>query len=1167
MTSATDELRKEAAPPSAWRERALELHKDGQQEDCVKVLEESMDAFKEPERLGEGAEMAMDKRNTMHMLISAYLMQFLRNTQEPSNAATEESLRVPLTRASNLLEQVADIDGEAAESMQTLDLFVNRGFHALTQYKLRSSSGASHELTRANMFFNSALKIDSAAPRAVLGKASAFIHLKEWAKALTLLRQIIERGPKAEMKKEVKFAMAICFCGMERYEQMRRALMGVLEVDPDDVETLCALAQLDAYLKNAQTDDDSAAYLEKAWKVDHENPVVLMSAANSAFLVGMEMDPEDRVKPDAPWATAKDLLQDIVDGKASWEIKAEAHYQIGRLKHAQDLFQEAYEEYQKCRDIAPEHETCLYCFAQTCMELGLYQDGISALETILKNHPNKAPVLKLLAFAYLQTNHREAVTTAEALCAPGRSDNDVEAWSMLAEAHEQRNAAGDEAALKSANDAYAHVAKLLEAGTGKDQASPQMWNNLGTLRGLEGNAEAASQAYAQAFALVEEQKTRSTDNNAEEAKDLHVTELTVRFNRAWLAESGDQPDNLQATSDLLKLREEVSWYADTTLRLGTQWLNIGDFDRAAETYGEASKQSPVLAAVMQAHVYKQKGDYPKAVQAAEKAVERATSKTFHYVHVHSGNLYFELSQDPQHKHEREKFLSKALWHFMEAFKNAKDSHYAAIGIGMVFAQRGRLEFAKRTFQSVLQHVKVGSTADDPSIYINLGHTYVKYGGEEARKAISLYEKARKLRPSDVSIRLYLARAHFELKEYERCVGILSDALTFAPEDIVLRYNLAMSLESWGKVFLNDEIKEERVVGMETGKDKMERAVGVLTSAASHFGHIKERWAQMPQDVQKQTAKSSANASKFTEDMRYMKIRQEYCEDRAADAKMQLDKLVKKREEMDKKMADVASQKKAHENEKNAEKSRTEEDVAEHRRVLEDKAIDLMRETDEIVLGRNIGMQTDKPPPKPRAEKSLTDHVQRKEKAPKAPKPVKEGAAKKLTKKQLKKMKKQAKKEKKRKKREGGGSTSEPEDGMDPDVPTHTQTIPTEEIPSEQKTNSIPSVGEPTVEPNVEPLLPVEQAKELDVESAMEEDAAEDDEEREKRKAAKRDKKAAKKDKKKAKKDAKKKRKQAGSDEDDFDAAGVEQELDAAPPDDAKKAKQMEDELFGSDDDN
>merc|ERR1711935_355396 len=147
-------------------------------------------------------------------------------------------------------------------------------------------------------------------------------------------------------------------------------------------------------------------------------------------------------------------------------------------------------------------------------------------------------------------------------------------------------------------------------------------------------------------------------------------------------------------------------------------------------------------------------------------------------------------------------------------------------------------------------------------------------------------------------------------------------------------------------------------------------------------------------------------------------------------------------------------KKAQENEQSAEKSRTEEGVAEHRRVLEDKAIDLMRETDEIVLGRNIGMQPDRKAPAPRKEgepekKSSTDQVQRKAKAPKAPKPIKDGTTKKMTKKERKKLKKQEKKEKKRKKKDrenGGGSTSEPEDGMDPDVPTHTQTIPTEEGP-------------------------------------------------------------------------------------------------------------------------
>merc|ERR1712187_640663 len=102
--------------------------------------------------------------------------------------------------------------------------------------------------------------------------------------------------------------------------------------------------------------------------------------------------------------------------------------------------------------------------------------------------------------------------------------------------------------------------------------------------------------------------------------------------------------------------------------------------------------------------------------------------------------------------------------------------------------------AKRTFQSVMQH---RAMAEDPSVYINLGHTYMRSGGEDARKAIALYQKAKKLRPNDLTIRLYLAKAHFGLKEFYKCCGFLGDALQMWPDDLLLRYNMAVSLESAG----------------------------------------------------------------------------------------------------------------------------------------------------------------------------------------------------------------------------------------------------------------------------------------------------------------------------------------------------------------------------------
>merc|ERR1712178_110500 len=159
----------------------------------------------------------------------------------------------------------------------------------------------------------------------------------------------------------------------------------------------------------------------------------------------------------------------------------------------------------------------------------------------------------------------------------------------------------------------------------------------------------------------------------------------------------------------------------------------------------------------------------------------------------------------------------------------------------------------------------------------------------------------------------------------------------------------------------------------------------------------------------------------------------------------------------------------------------------------------MNETDTIVLGKNIGLQADRKEPaaKTKVTGFGTEHVQKK------PKAIKEGgASRKMTKKEKKAAKKAKKKEKKRRKREGGGDTSEPEDALDPDVSAPTHTHSTEEIPSHEpvdRTQSIPTEGDA---PAVEPLLPVEHAKEVEVESAME------DEEDEERRRAKKDKKQA-----------------------------------------------------------
>merc|ERR1719382_1132055 len=240
---------------------------------------------------------------------------------------------------------------------------------------------------------------------------------------------------------------------------------------------------------------------------------------------------------------------------------------------------------------------------------------------------------------------------------------------------------------------------------------------------------------------------------------------------------------------------------------------MGEADQAVQRYQEAMKQNPVLAALMQAEAFRHRGDYTRALQSAEVAVRHAGTKQFHYAHVSLGNLYYEVATASKTKpKDRDQYLCKALRNFIQALGHEKDSHYAANGIGMVFAQRGKLDFARRTFQSVMQH---RAMASDPSVYINLGHTYLRKGGDDARKAIALYERAKKLDPNKLLIRLYIAKAYYGLGDFDRCASVLGDALQIWPDDLLLRYNMAVAFEENGRTLVAKEKETNRVVGVDS----------------------------------------------------------------------------------------------------------------------------------------------------------------------------------------------------------------------------------------------------------------------------------------------------------------------------------------------------------------
>jgi len=889
---------------------------------------------------------------------------------------------------------------QSAALASALEDLLRKGFEALREYELAPDKGVA-QLSRADMFFKSVLRLETGEPRATIGVATVHLHRSEFIPALPLLRDVLKRaaagitadkpleGSRARNIAYLRQLIGFCFCGMGRYARTRDALVGVTEDDPDNVEALCALALLEGKV----SDDGvglSMEYLDQAVKANKSHPVVLCQLANHAFYCGQaEGDSHGRSasrgrngsangQGGESWGMASSLLQPATASARSVPIRAEAHFQLGRLNHAKGQYAEAYEEYSKASLLEPNNLASLFFLGQTCVQQHKYEEAVTHLEAVRSRLSTEPTVLKLLTFAYLQIGNKSKEATKCAAALVKLDNDDLEAWGMRAEACDQLAAqAPKDASRKESLDSYEHFARLLTSKDGnaaaKEMETPQAWNNIGTLRCLQGNSEGAQEAYDKGLELAEQRIKSATVVDNEDLKDLSIARLTLRFNRAWLVESLDQPDYLKATQDYLAIREEHNWYADSLLRVGYLWRRMGDTERAISTYEEASKQSPVLACLMTADTHRQNGNYSKAIEAAETAVRRSTPKQFHYAQVFIGNLHYDAAHAGS-SGDKEKNMTKALLHFTKALENEKDSQYAANGIGMVFAERGKLDFAKRTFQSVMQH---HAMSDDPSIYINLAHTYASTGGENVRRAISLYERAKKLRPNDLTIRLYLAKAHFQLKEYERCTGILSDGLLVWPDDLLLRYNLAISLENFGVHLVATEKRTKRVVGVDSGVEQMKHAVDLLSSASRMYNYVKDRWSEMLPDEKKVIAQGSG-VSIFTEEMARVGLHSQYCEKITQDAKYELEKLDSQRGDLDEKMAKILKEKdlaKAVQQEMEQEKQAADAEV---NRDMEEVALSLMESAVGIDLGKDLAGQFDA------QKKTMIDKpkVERKVKAPK-----------------------------------------------------------------------------------------------------------------------------------------------------------------------------------------
>merc|ERR1712039_184709 len=161
------------------------------------------------------------------------------------------------------------------------------------------------------------------------------------------------------------------------------------------------------------------------------------------------------------------------------------------------------------------------------------------------------------------------------------------------------------------------------------------------------------------------------------------------------------------------------------------------------------------------------------------------------------------------------------------------------------------------------------------------------------------------KPNDLTIRLYLANAHFGLKEYERCTGVLGDATQIWPDDLLLRFNLAISLESFGVHLVSEERKIKRVVGMDNGMNQMSHAVQLLSSAARLFQYVYTQWVGMSNDERTRFVEVRSASDDLIDEMLSASAHKLYCKDIQGKAQEELIQLQARRADIERIMQENA----------------------------------------------------------------------------------------------------------------------------------------------------------------------------------------------------------------------------------------------------------------------
>lgn len=694
-----------------------------------------------------------------------------------------------------------------------------------------------HDLQMASDSFKIVLDEDGSNFPALLGQASVYFLMgdseQQHKKALDYYRNSLDLYKRAlraytSCPAAVRLGIAFCRYKLGQSDKARQAFQRVLQLDPENIDALVALAIMDLQTNEAGGIRRGMEKMRRAFEIYPYCTLALNHLANHYFFTGQHF-------------VVEQLTETALSSSNHGLLKSHAFYNLARSYHSKGDIETAGRYYMaSVNEISKPQDFVLPFFGlgQIQLKFADYKSSLASFEKVLEVHPENCESLKAIGHIYAKSGENDkAIETFKKVTRIDPKDH--QAFMELGELLVQSDWATAMEYLKTARNL------LKKAG---EKIPIELLNGIGLLHFEKGELEMAEQSFKEALgdgfwvSIIDGSVGSSVVNWSIQYRDqsffqqleeegtpleLPWDKVTTLFNYARLFE--ELHDTVKASLFYRLIIFKYPDYIDTYLRLAAIAKEKNNLQLSIELIGDALKiddKYPNALSMLGSLELQGDETWLTAKEHFREAKDASEGKDT-YSMLQLGNWNYFAANRPEKK--APKFEATHREKAKELYSNVLKQHhgnmFAANGIGILYAEKAQWDIAKELFTQVHEAASGSIFVQMPDVWINLAHIYFAQGFFQ--QAVKMYQNCLRkfFYNTDATILLYLARTHYEAEQWQDCRKTLLRAIHLAPSNYLLRFNVGVSMQKFSASTLQ---KTKRTV------DEVRATVSELQNAIRVF---------------------------------------------------------------------------------------------------------------------------------------------------------------------------------------------------------------------------------------------------------------------------------------------------------------------------------------------